>query len=428
MALALPCPCPLRAAKCGRLEFLLSCLLFVGPSAAAGLGAEDALLVRRLEFLVALEPPAPINASCAAQPLPAARACTAPLFARDARELSRPSKIALMLLFNAEADSLEIALHEYAGVVHTVFLVEGTRTTRLGSKKALLWEQIQRQARFDVLRDNVVHIVFDDAASSAASIDVARSGNGWVVENAQTAHGWRSFLRWNAATRVFADHDVFISADTDEIMSREALHELAGCRLHGPVASGGLWMPQGSMARAFRPDWPASHAHPYAFGMPTIYRMAELLRGCANFASKACAVPGRQFGRSNMSAFLLGGMHLTHYTYLPHVLLKKVTTNEYHGLSAQDVAALSSVEQARALALREFTLDSHLDWKRRSVPVGLVRDFATFARTPWFLACNKARYPAWWGHADPREARIPEVMRAPARALTPGFRRLQRKL
>ena len=41
--------------------------------------------------------------------------------------------------------------------------------------------------------------------------------------------------------------DLLISASVDEIMSREALHQLKWCELKNDVTFGALWMPMGNL-------------------------------------------------------------------------------------------------------------------------------------------------------------------------------------
>ena len=73
---------------------------------------------------------------------------------------------------------------------------------------------------------------------------------------------------------------LFISSNTDEVMSREALHSLSWCRVSeaSPVISGALWMPNGALTRAMRTDYPAE-GRPHTFTLPTIYRWEEVASG-----------------------------------------------------------------------------------------------------------------------------------------------------
>ena len=56
-------------------------------------------------------------------------------------------------------------------------------------------------------------------------------------------------LTWAANTGSLADSDLLISASVDEVMSRQALHQLRWCRLANDVVFGGLWMPMGNLKK-----------------------------------------------------------------------------------------------------------------------------------------------------------------------------------
>ena len=82
--------------------------------------------VSTLAGLAAIAPPVPINESCLRPPLPLVPACLDSAFSGEA--LIRPRKLALMLLFGFEVDTLEIHLREAADMVDVIFLVESTAT------------------------------------------------------------------------------------------------------------------------------------------------------------------------------------------------------------------------------------------------------------------------------------------------------------
>ena len=43
------------------------------------------------------------------------------------------------------------------------------------------------------------------------------------------------------------DDDILISANVDEILSRNVLHQLKWCELSSDVVFGGIWMPMGNL-------------------------------------------------------------------------------------------------------------------------------------------------------------------------------------
>ena len=67
--------------------------------------------------------------------------------------------------------------------------------------------------------------------------------------------------------------DLFISANADEVLSREALHKLRSCQMakETRVVSGALWMPMGNLDLAIPTDFPVK-GRPHTFALPSIYR------------------------------------------------------------------------------------------------------------------------------------------------------------
>ena len=82
---------------------------------------------------------APSN-SCSLPPLPSVPNCKDPAFSGTL--LPKPRKIALMLLFSFEVDTLEVMLREVSDLVVKIFIVENTVTHR-GAFKPLLWERLK---------------------------------------------------------------------------------------------------------------------------------------------------------------------------------------------------------------------------------------------------------------------------------------------
>ena len=52
--------------------------------------------------------------------------------------------------------------------------------------------------------------------------------------------------------RILTEQVVFVSADVDEVISREVLYKLSWCELAEDVVWGGLWMPMGDPRRALK--------------------------------------------------------------------------------------------------------------------------------------------------------------------------------
>ena len=75
----------------------------------------------------------------------------------------------------------------------------------------------------------------------------------WRYEDLQTRAGVEAIRAWSKTLPGGLDpDDVMISADVDEILSREALHHLRHCSLARPVISGAIIVPFGNLNKAFR--------------------------------------------------------------------------------------------------------------------------------------------------------------------------------
>ena len=84
--------------------------------------------VTSLAALAALPPPVPPSPSCHPPPLTSPPSCTDPAF--SGQLLAKPRKLALMLLFGFEVDTLEIQLRECHDLVDVIFIVEATVSHR----------------------------------------------------------------------------------------------------------------------------------------------------------------------------------------------------------------------------------------------------------------------------------------------------------
>ena len=294
------------------------------------------------------------------------------VFAAEKRQV--PNKLALVIQFGYDIDSLEIALHQYWGLVDKVFLLEST-CNHQGIQKPLLWEMIKRSERFASFL-NVVHLLQDDVNCQAEKRpDVTKLD--WGMENSQERHRWAQFLEWNKASRFFSDSDLVGFGDVDQVASRENLLLLKHCSLIVPKVDIGTWFPFGRMTTAFKSDWPVSPHLPYAHGDPTFYVLS---------AAVQAELPNRQRGQSG--SYLLGGMHLSFYGYLPQRILQVLSCTECVG---QEIPQTSSVlELEREMA----RIPSHI--QARLIPVeSLYANSTQVVSIPWFLNCNRDRFPMW---------------------------------
>jgi len=109
--------------------------------------------VASLAALAAFPPPVPPSLTCHPTPLPSKPICNDTAFSGDL--LEKPRKLALMLMFGFEVDTLEVQLREVADVVDVIFIVEAS-VTHHGDKKPLMWERLQFDQRFLFLPPNKV--------------------------------------------------------------------------------------------------------------------------------------------------------------------------------------------------------------------------------------------------------------------------------
>lgn len=153
-----------------------------------------------------------------------------------------------MILFSFEVDVLEILLHEaYDEVTHFV-LVEARQAHQKQVRKPLLWPQLRLEPRFARFAAKISHVVAPRASSSS---------NIWHGEERSTRAGMEHIWSRRTAWQL-QPWDRVISADTDEILGQPTLHRLRWCGLMHPSGVGaGLWMPMGTLDRAFAPDWTA---------------------------------------------------------------------------------------------------------------------------------------------------------------------------
>ena len=82
--------------------------------------------ITSLAALAALPPPVPPSPSCRPPPLPTEPICNDTAF--SGQRLDKPRKLALMLMFGFEVDTLEVQLREVVDLVDVIFIVEATVT------------------------------------------------------------------------------------------------------------------------------------------------------------------------------------------------------------------------------------------------------------------------------------------------------------
>ena len=215
-----------------------------------------------------------------------------------------------------------------------------------------------------------------------------------VAEHSQTDWDIARVQEWAKMSGQLGDDDILIFASVDEVLSRPALHQLKWCQTSADVISGALWVPMGNLHKAMRPDFQVQ-GHTHTFAMPTIYKWGGITRGEQS---------GRRLFYSDLGArYVSGGLHMKSSAYIPTFLLKDLTATEddYFG-SSVNLPYFFSMDQAD-LALeqvRVYSLSYRMMWQEALDPVESVHDVDF--QLPWFLDCNRERFPYWYGRLDPR--------------------------
>ena len=347
------------------------------------------LILKVLSRYIIKEPLIPINKSCVPPPLlnQSDINCSAYQFAFNGKKHKSPVRVAHLIQFGFDVDVLEIQLRELHDVVDYIFIIESTRTHLFQNRKILAWEQVRNQERFEIFSAKVVHLTLDDVESMPDN-----SKNIWDLERRQEKRRWERFLIWNLKTNYFHDDDIVGFGDTDEIASRHTIHLLKHCQVSGPVDIG-IWFIFGTINSAFKTDHPVK-GNEYTLGDPTFWplRNAKEYRG----------VPSRMRGKSGK--YLLGGMHMTSYPYLPFLIIKFLTCTECNLLMNlwKDVDKLIKHGTIYELETYFAKLQQQMFLKRITT-IDKVELKLKHARVlPWFYSCNQDRYGYWEKKHDTR--------------------------
>lgn len=113
-------------------------------------------------------------------------------------------------------------------------------------------------------------------------------------------------------------------------------------------------------------------------------------------------IPSRKRGRSGH--FMLGGIHMTHYGYLPFQIVKEVTASEGGLRSLSKLQNFTKYLKTGDIVTMEKSLGATPTvHKRKIVAVNLNNpEMKEICMLPWFYDCNRNRYPVWEDGHDTR--------------------------
>ena len=132
---------------------------------------------------------------------------------------------------------------------------------------------------------------------------------------------------------------------------------------------------------------------------PTFYRWKDAV------SLPNTTYPTRKRGKSG--SFILGGIHLTYYTYVPYFMLRQLAATECGDWTKETVQTRFSgpLESFRNTHSLEG-IENHIQRRNENKHLKLIKDvredLSRIVVYPWFYACNKRRYPAWEGKHDSR--------------------------
>ena len=142
----------------------------------------------------------------------------------------------------------------------------------------------------------------------------------------------------------------------------------------------------GSVNRVFKSDFPVG-TYQYSLGDPTFFRLSH--------AMTSVEIPTRMRGKS--PHFLLGGVHMTDYEYLPFVLLKRMFCTEC-GITLNMVNKVhESLNNLTSLKDLIYPMSIKSGFHGRfNEARSVMHEISAHYTIPWFMQCNPVRFPSWF--------------------------------
>ncbi|KAH0790145.1 putative beta-1,4-mannosyl-glycoprotein beta-1,4-N-acetylglucosaminyltransferase [Histomonas meleagridis] len=332
-----------------------------------------------LSKFVEMEPLVPPDPKCTPPVLPDPKDinCNDYPTAFNGQKRDKPAKIAHAIQLGFDVDILEIHLNELYPVVDKIFIIESKYAHFKGTRKPLIWEDVRHQPRFEKFNDKVVHFLIDNDEM------LRQTSEGiWHNERYQERERWNRILKWNEETHYFSDDDMIGFGDADEICCTKNLQLLRVCKADGPVDIG-VWFTHGIMERKFYSHFPV-RGHPDTLGDPTFFTFEQ--------AKRKLPYPSRMRGKAGR--YLLGGMHLSLYQYLPSRMVKQIAQTEFdeqqfaamrkdlrNGVTLAELESINK-KQTVTTKTQKFVLVNQNEIGKNQFII------------PWFLNCNRKRYPS----------------------------------
>lgn len=171
------------------------------------------------------------------------------------------------------------------------------------------------------------------------------------------------------------------------------------CEILGNSVDFGIWFPFGHINQTFKSDFPVKF-HPFTLGDPTFYTLASAKRYSAQNPNK---YPTRMRGKS-WPSYMLGGIHMSHYGYLPFQIVKHITATENGLRKLENLTKLSKYLKVGDITKMEADLAETPELhKRKMKKVNLLDpEMKEICVLPWFYDCNRKRYPVWEDGHDTR--------------------------
>jgi hypothetical protein len=384
-----------------------NCACLIGDgSTTSDDDACHAHVVDRLAYLAARPPLHAPNSACT-PPAPTPRTaaeCARHPEAFSGRLRTADARIGVVVDLGFDADVLEIALHEYVGVVDRVFIVESTRAHRGLQPKPLMWEKLRDQPRFEFARSVVVHIVLDDDESLDGN---ERADGIWTLEKLMNQRRYERIMHWNRRENgFFRDDDLISFGAADEIPARRTIEVLRACELRTDADQRvmvGAWFMMGDVGNVRRVGGPPIHGveSGFMYPSPMFHTVRDLVATGGKHADGV-------FARREATLYVLGGIHMTDYAFLPYHLLKWMTATEYGGYTVEQLRdfARQARDDVRALETARLHTRTRTDHIERAFTIEAARRLeprlSQIMSMPYWYTCNPHRYPAFEGQHDTR--------------------------